>query len=145
MCVGLVLPVVRRMTCPPSLLATHKSCCPSTVARQAIRLPSPEMAQWLIVIGEGCLTRRWMPSQSISLLAGVGGCVVPAALGFCRLSTYALGVFCTRWLMNAILLPVRLQVTSRFAVAKRVMLRGGSCAVGPPAGMMYSSLASEPS
>src|SRR5262245_20761368 len=124
-----------RVTWLPSTLATHKSS-PSWLARNAMRLPSLEMAHSPMVICDGCLTRRWMSSISKSLPAGALG-----AAGLNRLITKGLLMFRRHWLMKAMRLFCLLQVTPPLYVANRVMLRAGFCLVGPVAGIRYSSLA----
>ena len=61
-----MLPVVMRIVWPPSTLATQRSSSPERPPRKAIFDPSFEMAQEVVSIVDGCLTRRWIPSQSKS-------------------------------------------------------------------------------
>src|SRR5262249_50266375 len=61
-----------RVTSLPSTVATHRSspfCC----ERKAMREPSDEMAPSTTSIVVGWKTRRWISSQSMSVLAGVLG------------------------------------------------------------------------
>src|SRR5438093_8850211 len=99
-CVGRIPPFVRRVICPPSLLATHRSSLPPSPARKATLLPSLEIAASLAGELVGMVTRRWMSSQSMSLVAGA-----PGTAGRCNDKTHRFEVLRRLWLMKASLLP----------------------------------------
>src|SRR6185437_2249081 len=65
-CRGPACPVVKRVSWPPLLLATHKSL--SLASRKAILLPSGEIAPVSARTGAADLARRWMSSQSMETL-----------------------------------------------------------------------------
>src|SRR5438552_334874 len=101
-------PVVIRVTELPSTLAIQRSSSFPRPPRKAIFVPSLLMAAEVVSIGDGCLTRRWMPSQSMSFPEDEPGLL--------RETTYAFDERCRR-LMKAIRLPDLLQVMPPLYVA----------------------------
>src|SRR5262245_34432186 len=134
---GPTLPVVSRLTLLPSVAATQRSSPPLAPRKATIR-PFFEMHP-SDAGGPIRSARRWMSSQSMS--PGLGGAVPgpPPVDGFCNDSTWT-AIPVRRWLRNASLFAP--QLTSALNVAYRVTLTAG---FEPSDGMMYSSLAYEPS
>src|SRR5579864_3980965 len=66
---GRRLPLDRRFNCRPSLLATQRSSLLLDIERKAIRAPSGAILTAAEFIDATDVARKWISSQSISLLA----------------------------------------------------------------------------